>query len=133
MIGPVAPARPGYIANRMHPGDPIQQVMVAGFSDLASAIAFVGASLNPKQSPPWFTQTLARGQSVRFAGVVPPLMAGYLVIYFRDEQGQPTLLSLTRAHADIPLSIGSCGYQFLLGVDTVVADDAALLPAYQLR
>jgi hypothetical protein len=129
VMGPVAEARAGYVANRMHPGDPIQRVVVAGFYDLASAAAFVEASLNPERSPPVFTQTLERGQSVRFSGAVHPAEGGYLVVFFHDEQGRPILLSLTRAHADIPLAIGSCGYQFLLNVDAA----AATRPTYPLR
>ena len=121
----VADARPGSIANRMNPGDPIAQVVVAGFPDLASAAAFVDAAFVAGKTPPVFQQTLARGQSVRFVDAARPLEAAYLVIYFHDEHGRPVLLSMTRAHTDIPLAIGSCGYQVLLGVDTGAAPGAA--------
>jgi hypothetical protein len=119
VAGPAAAAAPGagHVTNRMHPGDPIQQVIVAGFSDLAPASAFIAASFDDRTVRPVFLRSLARGERARFADAAHPLQPMYLVFYFRDEGGRPVLLSLTRAHTDIPLAIGSIGYQFLLTVD----------------
>ena len=109
--------RVGHVANRVHPGDPVQEVVVAGFQDLASAERFLAASLDSQKIRPVVRQTLKPGESVRFADAARPGEAAYLVFYYFDAQGRPTFLSLTRAHADVPLAIGSCGYQFLLGLD----------------
>jgi hypothetical protein len=127
---PAAEPRAGSVANRMSPGDPIAEVLVAGFADAASAVAFVAASFAPAAVAPRFTRTLRRGESVRFADAAPAFQAAYLVVYaFAD--GVPVLLAVTRAHADVPLAIGSCGYQPLLGVDA--SEAGAPSPAYAPR
>ena len=104
----------GFIANRVHPGDPVQEIQVAGFFDWASASAFAGGST---EANPVFQRKLARNESVRFADAAHPGQAAVLVFYTQDEHGQRTPLSMSRAHADLPLAIGSCGYQLLLGLD----------------
>ena len=117
VLGPIAEARPGFLANRTDPANPIDDIVVAGFSDQATAAAFVASSFVARETPPVFQQKLARGQSVRFADAASPFGAAFLVVYYFDERGRPTLLSLIKAHPDIPLAIGSIGYQLLLDVD----------------
>jgi hypothetical protein len=124
-----AEPKAGHVANRVHPGDPIQEITVAGFQELAGAAAFVAASFAPGLVSPIFNQKLRPGESVHFADQARPGDAAYLVFYFIDGQGRGTLLSLTRAHADLPLAIGSCGYQFLLGIDRSQVSG----PEYPLR
>jgi hypothetical protein len=127
-----AEARPGFVANRVHPGDPVQEILVAGFSDQAPAVAFVAAGMVAGKTPPPLSQKLAPGQSVQFGHLARPWQAAVLVLYYLDEKGQPTLLALLKAHADIPLAVGSCGYQLLIGVDQASAPPPPK-PAYAPR
>ena len=131
VLGPVADARAGFVANRAHPQNPISDVVVAAFSNPASAAAFVASSFVARETPPIFEQRLARGQSVRFADAAPPFGAAFLVIYYFDERGRPTLLSLLKAHPDIPLAIGTVGYQLLLDVDRQEASPEPPLDNYR--
>jgi len=108
--------RPGFVANRVAFGDPVQVVVVAGFAEEKAAAAFVAAGLTGN-SRPSFEQKLAPGQSVRFADAARPGEPAVLVFYYLNEHGQRTLLSMTRAHASVPLAIRSYGFQFLLDVD----------------
>jgi hypothetical protein len=110
-----AEARAGFIANRMHPGDPYPEIGVAGFHDWAAAAAFAAGDAGSGE--PIFERKLARGEGQSFAEAALPGQAAVLVLYAQDEHGQRTPLQMVRAHADIPLSIGSCGYQLLLGFD----------------
>jgi len=64
---------------------------------------------------------LTRGQSTRFGD------ASFLVLTTLDASRQPQLLSLTRSHGDLHLTIGSCGYQVLLNVDTASALSPGML------
>jgi len=107
----LAEVKPGYVTNDVHPGDPVQQVSVTGFATAAEATRFVEDGFVKGTETPVFETTLLRGASARFAG------ASFLV-FFRLEQGTPRLLSLTRCHEDLRLVIHSCGFQFLLGVNT---------------
>jgi hypothetical protein len=107
------PASPGHVTNNVHPGDPVQQVAVAGFATVQEALQFVEAGLGDAPKP-LFAAKLAREQTASFAG------ASFLV-FFWEQDGKPTLFALARCHADLHLVIGSCGYQFQLGVNTTAA------------
>ena len=102
---------PGHVTNNVHSGDPVQEIAVAGFVTPQEALQFVEAGFVGK---PAFTAKLARGESASFAG------ASFLV-FFWIQDGKPTLFSVTRCHADLHLVVGSCGYQFLLGVNPSAA------------
>jgi hypothetical protein len=112
---PLNEVRAGYVTNNVHPGDPVQEVSVAGFATLQEALQFSEAGFVADAHKPVFLTTLPRGSSVGFAG------ASYLAFYHLDHDTRPTLLSITRGHADLHLVIGSCGYQFLLSVNTAAA------------
>lgn len=103
-------AGPGHISNNVHPGDPVQEVAVAGFDSQEEALRFVQGGFATKDVKLRFKTLLSRGDSVGFEG------ASHLVFYYFDDERRPVLLSITRCHADLHLVIGSCGYQFLLGV-----------------
>ena len=105
----------GHITNDVHPGDPVQETVIAGFATRAEAVQFIDAGFVPGNLKPTLATKLARGQTVNFTG------SEWLVFYFVDDQGQRELLSLTRVHADLHLIIGSCGFQFLLNVYTGMA------------
>jgi len=104
--------RPGTITNNGHPGNPVQEVLVAGFAEQTDALAFVAGGFDFGKRKPVVKAALRRGASVKFAG------ASFLVFYYQVAPGPPTLLSITRCHEDLHLVIESCGYQFLLGVRT---------------
>jgi len=109
---PPVSSGPGHITNDVHPGDPVQVVSVAGFDKMGEALRFVQGGFAARGAKPLFKSKLPRGESLRFAP------ASFLVFYYHDDKQQPVLLSVSRCHADLHLTIGSCGFQFLLGVDT---------------
>jgi len=103
--------KPAHVTSEVHPGDPLQEIVVAGFATQAEALRFVAEGFSPTAVPPKLTEELTRGRTVSFAG------ASYLVFYHVWE-GKPALLALTRVHADLHLLVGSCGFQMTLGVRT---------------
>ena len=115
MTIPLNEVRAGFVTNNVHPGDPVQEVTIAGFATLQEALQFSEAGFTMDAHKPVFLANLPRGSSVGFAG------ASHLVFYYLDHDAKPTLLSITRCHADLHLVIGSCGYQFLLNVNTSAA------------
>lgn len=109
-----APIRPGHVTSEVHPGDPLQEISVAGFAGLSEALRFVEGGFATGGVEPKLAATLRRGSTVSFAG------ASYLVFYHVYE-GAPALLSLVRAHQDLHLVVGSCGFQLLVGVRTTAS------------
>jgi len=101
--------KPGYLTDVVVPGDPVQELQVAGFTGAEAALRFCAEGF--RGAAPVFQETLRRGDSVSFAG------ASHVVFYHRDADGRPALLSVTRCHADLHLLVGFCGYQLQLSAN----------------
>ena len=102
----------GTISNLIHPGDPVEQVQLAGYENPQDAARYVADGFMVGKVKPIFRQILKRGQHLRFEG------APYVVFSYLGQDGKRTLQSITRCHGDLRLTFGSCGLQFLLGVNT---------------
>ncbi|HOX46222.1 MAG TPA: hypothetical protein PK668_21640 [Myxococcota bacterium] len=101
--------KPGFLTDLVVPGDPVQELEVAGFKSAGEALGFAQGGLHG--GAPVFAGTLRRGDSLSFTG------ASHVVFYHRGAGGEPELLSVTRCHADLHLLVGFCGYQLQLSAN----------------
>ena len=112
--------RPGTITNMVVPGDPVQKLELAGFATAKEAQQFLQEGLQGGR--PVLRATLQRGESAALG------TATHVVFYYHEDDGRPTLLSLTRCHADLHLVAGFCGFQFLLTVNMPQPPAAEMIP-----
>ena len=108
-------AKPGTVTSRVHPGDPLKVLTVVGFESLEDALGYLKHGFVDDTQQLRVKASLGRGDTVSFD------KASYLAVYAPNEAGKMVLLSLLRCHADLALTLGSCGYQLQVGVELPAA------------